>query len=376
MKILQITALYYPQIGGIENYVYQISKRLVEKGHEVTVYTLNIPKTKKYEIIDGIKIHRFESIFSILNNHFSIQMLTELLKKNNYDIIHAHGYLQFSTNYATISVFKNKTPLIITSHGSPDYEGWANYISILYHKSLGLWTLSKASVVIALSASQSRILDKYGAKNITIIPNGINIQNIELESDCNEFRRKYGLTDESIILYVGSIIPRKGIEYLVDAMKNMNSNTVLIIVGGTLKGEEKYKEKLDLKIKEENIQNVIFTGRINDKMLKQAYTIADIFVLPSFAEGLPTVLLEAMAYKKAIIASDIPGNNDLIKNKHNGILVEPRNSKKIADELNHLISKPTERKLLGIDAYNTITTEYAWDKIVERIEAVYYRLLI
>lgn len=371
MKILQVAALYYPHVGGIENYVQQISRRLVERGHDVTIYTLNIPRTNKYEIIDGIKIHRFNARFSLLNNHFSFQMLTELMKKNDYDIIHAHGYLQFTTNYSIISAFKAKTPLIITSHGSIDYEDWKKYVSILYHKSLGLWTLSKASSVIALSPSQYKIVESYGAKNITIIPNGIDIQDIKFESDCNEIRKEYGLNKETIILFVGSIIARKGIEYLIDAMKFINSNAVLLIVGGTLKGEENYKEKIDKKIKEENIKNVIFTGRINKKMLREAYNIADIFVLPSFAEGLPTVLLEAMAYKKAIVASDIPGNSDLIQNGYNGILFRPKDSNELSNRINELIANPNKRKTLGINAFNSISANYSWDQITRNIEKLY-----
>lgn len=377
MKILQVTALYYPHVGGIENYVYQISRRLVEKGHEVTIFTSNIPMTNSYEEIEGIKIYRFNSIFSLLSNHVLCRMFIELIKKHDFDIIHAHGYLQFATNFAVISKLKNKVPLIITSHGSPQhqYNGWKKCVSILYHKSLGKWTLSLADTVIALSFSQCKLLKQYGAKHVQIIPNGISMDNIKPEQNCSEFKRKFQLDSELIVLYVGSITPRKGIEYLIESMKFVRYKSKLVIVGDVLYGKYEYKNKLLNLIENLEIDNVVFTGRISEELLREAYIASDIFVLPSLAEGLPTVLLEAMQHKKAIIASDISGNNDLIQNNYNGILVNVKSSMEIANAINSLMTNPEKIKQLGFRAYNTVKEDYLWENITNNIENVYKKNL-
>ncbi|MDP2218008.1 MAG: glycosyltransferase family 4 protein [Methanolobus sp.] len=375
MKILQIAALYPPHVGGIENHVYQLSNYLSKRGHEVTVYTSTSLNSIKYDICNGVKIHRFESILSPLNNQIVPEILFRLLKNNNFDVIHAHGHLQMTTNFAAISRLKTKLPLVITSHGTVLYDDWKEHLNIIYKETVGKWTLLSANCVIALSPSQATILKEYGIKNIKVIPNGITIDQINEKIDCSEFKTLFGLENKTIILYVGSLIPRKGVEYLVDAMKEIKEDSILVVVGDVLKGNQDYKDKLLEIMQSQNIQNIVFTGRIDSTLLNQAYGAADIFVLPSLSEGLPTVLLEAMAYKKAIIASDIPGNSDLIKNHYTGILVEPRSSKKIAEEIKNLIHKHGEREILGVNAYNAVTTEYVWDSIVEKIESVYKHLL-
>lgn len=371
MKILQVAALYPPHIGGIENHVHQLSRNLVKRGHDVTVYTSNIPKTKKYEVIDGVKIHRFNSIGSPFNNQIIPEMFIKLLNNIDFEVIHAHGHLQLTTNFAAISSFKNKIPLIITSHGTVQYKNWREYINLIYNRTLGKWTLLQADDVIALSPSQANYLQKFGMKNIDIIPNGTNSISSHLNFNSNEFRTEFGLKDETIILYVGGIIPRKGINYLIDAMTEVKSNSVLFIVGDVLGGHPSYKETLLNLVKEKKIKNIIFTGSVNDDRLKEAYIAADIFVLPSLSEGLPTVLLEAMAYKKSIVATDIAGNSDLIINNKNGLLVESHNPNEIAKAINLLIDNPAKRHIFGQNACENIDKMYSWDKITNAIEKVY-----
>lgn len=375
MKILQITALYPPHIGGIENHAHQLSRNLVQRGHDVTVYTSNIPKTKKYEVIDGVKIHRFNSIGSPFNNQIVPEMFIKLLNNADFEVIHAHGHLQLTTNFAAISSLKNKIPLIITSHGTVQYKNWREYVNLIYNRTLGKWTLLQSDRIIALSPSQANYLQKFGVKNTEIIPNGTNLISSGLNFNSDEFRTEFSLKDETIILYVGGLIPRKGINYLIDAMTDVKSNSVLFIVGDVLQGHSDYKEKLLTQIKEKNIKNIIFTGNIDDDKLKETYLAADIFVLPSLSEGLPTVLLEAMAYNKATVATNIPGNSDLITNNENGILVQPENPDEIAKAINLLIDDPHKRETFGQNACEKIDLMYSWDKISDDIEKVYNNIV-
>lgn len=373
MKILQVTALYPPHIGGIENHVFQLSQNLVSRGHEISVYTSNIPKNEKYQITNGVKVHRFNCLFSPMNNQIIPKALFKLIKDKDFDVIHAHGYLHFTTYIAALSTIINKIPLIITLHGTVgdvQYENWKKYIHLIYDKTFSKWILSHANVVIALTPSQELDLFKFGVKNSQVVPNGISLT--ELKNDGNySFRKKYGLTDEIIVLYVGGLIPRKGLDYLIDSIKYCENNFVYVIVGGELEGYNGYKSKLISKIGTENINKVIFTGKVDTSLLKQAYLESDIFVLPSISEGLPTVLLEAMSYKKAVIASNIPGNSDLIMDNYNGILVKPKDSREIANAINYLIQRPDVRMSLGEHACNTIAEKYTWEKITDSIENIY-----
>lgn len=377
MKILQVSSLFPPHVGGIEHHVETLSNKLVEKGHEVTVYTSNVPKSKRHEVINGVEIYRFQSLFSPLNNQFIPGLFFKLISKNRFEIIHVHSHLHISSNIAVFSKIFIKRPIVLTSHGTVNYEGWKNLINVLYNKTMAKWMLKSIDRIIALSSKQADILENLGAdsSNITIIPHGIDLSQINLTGDTEKFKNLYRLNDKNIILFVGGLIPRKGINYLIEAMKYVKFDSVLLIVGGELQGHPGVKEGLEQQVKKLGLKNVLFLGRVSEEDLRCAYVIADVFVLPSISEGLPLTLLEAMAYKKCMIATNIAGNSDVIQNGKNGILVEPENSQKLAEKIDYLLVNEELRKKLGAVARKGIEKKYSWDAAFNKILEVYKEVL-
>ncbi|MDY6894137.1 MAG: glycosyltransferase family 4 protein [Thermotogota bacterium] len=373
MKILQVSSLFPPHVGGIEHHVSELSGRLVSEGHDVTVYTSNVPKSKKKEIIGGVKIFRFKCIFSPLNNQFIPGLFFRLISGNEFDIIHVHSHLHISSVISVLSTRFRKRPVILTSHGTVEYSGWKNIINMLYNGTIARWLLSSADKIIALSSKQSDILVNIGAKqeDIVVIPNWVDLSKISLNINTEEFLSSYKLNNKKIILFVGGLIPRKGINYLIDSMKHVKSDSILLIIGGEIHAHIGVERLLKEQVKRLGLDNVLFLGRVPIEDLECAYNVADIFVLPSLSEGLPLTLLEAMAYKKCVVATDIPGNSDVIKNNENGILFEVGNSAELAEKIDYLLEDDILRGKMGKNARLNIEDKYSLDLAYMKILDVY-----
>lgn len=370
-----MTAAYPPQVGGLEYHVESLSRKLVEAGHVVVVYTMHVPGSKRTGTIDGVEVHRFRSAAAPMNNPVMPGLLRELLRKDDFDVIHAHGYLHATTNMCALRRVFNDTPMVVTSHGAVmGYKGWRGIIERSYHRTVGRCTLSLADRVIALSSTQADIIRGLGvvAGKVAVIPNWIDVSEIHAESGGTGFRETYRLGSGPVILFVGRLQPRKGVEYLVEAMRYTKSEPKLVVIGDELPAYRGSRERLERKAEEYGFkERVIFLGNLSREDIGPAYMAADVFVLPSLAEGLPIVLLEAMAFGRCVLATDIPGNRDLVRNGENGVLFEPMNAVELAHQIDFLLSNDDIRLRLGTEARRNVEQEYSPKVILNRIADVY-----
>jgi len=378
MRILQVTPFYPPHIGGIEYHVEALSRKLVEAGHEVTVYTSNVPKTRKHEVVDGVEVHRFNCPFAPLNNPIMPGLFFKLLRSNKFDIIHTHGYVHLSSNLVALSKIFTRRPFVLTSHGAIlDYKGWRGVIETLYHRSIGKWTLKSAHKVVALTTTQAQILENLGARNsnIAVIPNWVELNQTHLDTDTEGFRRAHKLSNRQVVLFVGGLQPRKGVQYLIEATKYCKTKPAVVIIGDEgpgYRGSRANLEKqvLDLRLDEQ----VMFLGSFPRGKLAAAYKAADLVVLPSLAEGLPLVLLEAMSLGKCVIATRVPGNIDVVKDGWNGVLVEPKNPRELAEKIDLLLTDSALREKLGAQARRDIEQNYSSQAVLDKFLALYQEI--
>ena len=375
MRILQVSPLFYPHVGGIENHVEKLSNRLVEEGHEVTVYTSNIPTSRCHEVIGGLEIFRFKSIFEPLNNPVVPGILLKMIMESNFDVVHVHSHHHLSSNMAVLSKKLNGLPIILTSHGNSNHlVGWKRIIDVAYNKTIAGWMLRSADKVIALTPQHADDLKKLGARqdDVSIIPHGVNLPQINLGTGADKFKEKYGLEDKKVILFVGGLIPRKGLNYLVESMKYINKDTTLLIVGGEIQGHPGVKRSLEKRTKDLGIDGrVFFLGRLGKVDLKLAYISSDLFVFPSIADVFGLVILEAMSYGKCVVASRVPGPSSIIKDLENGVLFEPKNPIDLSKKVNYLLENYDLRMRLGNAARKEVERTYNWDTTFKRILDLY-----
>lgn len=369
MKILQITSTFFPVMGGQEKVVYEISKGLVDKGHEVTILTTDLfsdNKLPKKETIEGMNVVRFENKFFLGGYGYSPKAMN-WLKDNweDYDAIHSHGYNRFLSEFS-VNYLKDKKPAIFTAHGF--HHTKKNYFFKMIHDlTLGKF-LRYAKKCTALTKLDFEKYANLGVKktNIVEIPNGIHLsdfQNIG-EKVLSKVRKKFGLK-EDFILCVGRIHRSKGFQYVIDAIKNLKTN--LVIVGRDFG----YKKELEEKIKKLEVGNKVkFLEEVNDKELISIYKLSEFFILFSEFEGFGVTVLETMAAGKPIIVSDRGSLPLLVEEGKTGFVVPFKNVEKLTKKINFLLKNNSKRVELGENC-KVVSKGYDWKEIINNYEDIY-----
>jgi len=315
MKIAIIVESFLPYaLGGMEIAAYNTAKYLSKRGHEVHVITSLNNELPKESICDGFCTHRIRlwktKIGVIL---FWINIFLAL-KKICPDIIHIHSISSGLPGLLSKKIWR--IPYIVTCHGSDVYLSWK------FKKIRAKLVLKDADMVIALTEYMQKEIQKLYSKKVVVIPNGIELDCFDVLPK-EEIRTKLGIKeDEKILIFVGTLRSIKGVKYLIQAMKSIiqqDPKIKLMLVGD---GEE--KQSLKALSKELNIEkNIKFVGEVPHKNISEYLAAADIFVLPSLSEGFSIVVLEAMASGLPIVATNVKGVPEIVKNGVNGFLVEP-----------------------------------------------------
>jgi len=312
---------------------------------------------------------------------FSFLWLIKILslnKNKSIKLIHAQD-----TGYSGLAaVFAGKIlgiPVVISSHGirhktlEKKYTGKLSKILLKFEHNLDIFTIKKCTSLIAINPIIKKYYEKIVSKKIEIIPIPINSQNFVF-SDTNreKIRKELGVDQRAIVIgYVGRFVPDKNILALLHAFaraEKTNSLLKLVLVGSGIQ-ESKLKEEVSNK----GIQDrVIFCGVRND--VGQILSCFDIFVLPSYVEGLSTALLEAMTAGRAIICSNIPANLELVKDKHEGLLVNPNNPEELKEAIQLLSNNESLRIKLGNNAKKR-ASQYDEDLIFPKILEQYNSLV-
>lgn len=310
MKIAMIGHKRIPsREGGVEIVVEELAKRLVKLGHEVDVYNRkghNVQdknadkenrKIKKYSGINIISVPTVNKKGLDATIYSFIASIMASFRK--YDILHYHAEGSCAMLWLP-HLLKKK--IIVTIHGL-DWQRakWGGFAT-KYIKFAEKCAVKYADEIIVLSKNvQDYFKDTYNRKTI-FIPNGVN----ETKSiSPNIIKEKYNLNKNGYILFLARIVPEKGLDYLIDAYKELNTDKKLVIAGGA-SHTEGFLEHIKEKIK--NNENIIMTGFVQGNELKELYSNCLIYCLPSDVEGMPLSLLEAMSYGRHCLVSDIKEN--------------------------------------------------------------------
>lgn len=370
MRICMIISTPFPPEEGIGYYVYNLSKTLIRKGHEVTVVTRGGLNTK-VDYLEGIKIIRAPFIpiypFHVYLHGFFVN---RILKENegDFDIVHIHTPLS--------PIINTSLPIVSTVHTSVKED--ARHIEVVDTKSFCTKLLTKYVSVpivartIAISESVTTVansvaqeLDRYYAySNALVVGNGVDEHLLEPRSV--ESSDRY-------ILFIGRLSYRKGLFDLLECAKVVcrRYDIKFILVG---KGE--LEQKIHNIIERDGLHDkIILMGHQNRGELVKMYQNATIFVLPSHYEGLPTVLLEAMSCGLPVVATNVSGCPDVVSDGVNGFLVPPKSPEMMAEAISKLLDDEALRNELGRNARKTIEECNTWDCIAGKIEACYQKLL-
>ena len=368
LKLMTVAPYFYPKVGGLANYAYNITRGLKEKYDlEIVIVTSNHREKKdSEEDLFGMKIYKLAKWFKISNtpiNPMWYFQIKNIIKKEKPDVINAHTPVPFISD--VIARVCGDVPFILTYHtGAMMLKGkLIKDLLIKFYESFILKaTLKKAKKIICSSDFvRFDFLKDYTKKTVTITP-GV---------DMNKFKPKIS-NSKNKILFVGSLKEAekyKGLEYLLQAISIVKSgieNIKLIVVGD---GDYvNYYKKLCQKFKID--RNVIFKGELINKNLVREYQQANILVLPSLSESCPIVLLEAMACEKPVVGTNISGIPYVVKNEENGLLFPPKDSKALAEAIITILNNPIFAKKMGENGYKKVKENFTWDKQIEETKNI------
>ncbi len=390
MKIIQVCPKFPPSISGLGNHVYNLSYELSLRGHQVTVLTSNrnniglfkISRAgKPYEkITDNFEVYRLKAYppgIPYADTYGIVPSLIKKLMKLNPDIIHIQSYMRIHSDITSILGRMRSIPSILTVHSFGDIPLRPHLGPLMkfYNHTLGKMDLKFASKIIVLTSNAAEYISQFGCdkEKICIIPNGVNCDDF-LNMPSPWIFKKDNKIDGKVVLFVGALISGKGVQYLIKAMPQVLQecpNIVLIITGGD-GGFQDYLIRLSKKVGIEN--KVLFTGPLYNKKLLEAYSACDVFVLPSKREGLPTVILEAMASEKPVVATNVGGNPEVIEDGINGFLVEYGDEMKLAEKIIYLLKHEDIREKMGKNGRKKVK-DYSWKLIAEETEKVYNEVI-
>jgi len=385
-RILIFAAYFYPDLGGYAKNIHELSQRMVEIGYEIDVVTCNTKGISVQEKIDGISTHRLPC-WNILGGTYPVpkptgrtfKILFQLSRKR-FDLISTQTRF-FSTSLLGLIFTKIKRkPLVHTERGTRHSvlsNKFIEFLGRVFDHTIGSVIVKSAARNVGVSQAACDFLNHLGATNTIIVPNGV---------DTNVFRKvrtdltkRLGLTDATIIVFLGRLIYAKGVQDLISAfpiVRQAIPNVKLLVVG-----DGPYRCQLEeLASRTDCSRDIKFLGQKSQDEIIEILSMADIFVNPSYSEGLPTSVLEAAAIGVPIVATDVGGTSEIIKHGKTGLIVKEREPRQIAEAVILLCgNKQTAKKnlatKLGKAARLKVINDYSWENAVKRTMQVWQEVL-
>ncbi len=366
MKIAMIGQKGIPsRAGGVEIHVEELAAGLAKAGVEVDVYC------RKYYCKNRIKEHRgihLVYIPTISTKHLDAIIYTFLATivalGRGYDVFHYHACGPSSLCWIPKAFGKK---VVCTTHGFDWKRAKWGTIGQDYLK-FGEKMIGKyADEIIVLNDPMKEYFQETYGRETTVIPNGVEAPAL---LDAEIIREKWGLEKGSYILFLGRLVPEKGIHYLIEAYQRLHTDKKLVIAGGSSHSDDYVERLAAMSIDNDNI---IMTGFVSGKTLEELYSNAFLYVLPSDVEGLPISLLEAMSYKRCCLISDIKEN--ITTSKDNAFSFKRGNIQDLYEKLKEIEALPGEELVrLGEQAGQYVVNTYRWENVVAKTMEVYEKV--
>ncbi len=379
MKIAHINMFYYPTFGGVEKVMQELAERQVKEGHEVHVFCCDSDKYSrikiKEETINGVNVHRYPYWFRLSLSTFIWPSLLWKLPRYKFDIVHTHVsghlYILFAGIVSRIKKFRH----IHTTHCPWTDSKFRPFVlrPFLFLNDLTFNRISFSMIdkVISITPWEIPILKKFTKESkIEVIPNGMD-DILFKKVTPNNFKKKNNLSSP-LILFFGRLNPTKGPENLAKAAVELTEEGHKINFVWVGPDEGKVDEVKEL-IKP--YKNMRYLGPIKGKEnIAEMYQASDIYVLPSYREGLPLTIFEAMASGLPIIASPVNGIPFEMKEPENGLFVNYGDIKGLKKAILKLLNNKTLSKKISENNIKK-SKQYNWDIIYKRYMEEYKKLL-
>jgi glycosyltransferase involved in cell wall biosynthesis len=356
--ILQITPYYPPHLGGLERVVEHLANQLGQR-HDVRVITtaLGADGAARRDGAGRVTVRRHRAV-EVAHTALAPGLPVSLaLRAPRNAVLHLHCAHALMPELVALTARMRRQRFILHFHLDVDASGRFGRLLPAYKKHVFGRALRAAAGVIVLTEAQGAFVrDTYGvrAERVYVVPNGVGASYFMPVREAAERPLR--------LLYVGRLSAQKNVARLLDAMVLLREPVRLRIVG-----DGELREKLEARAAELGLKDVEFSGGLLGEDLVRAYTDADAFVLPSDKEGMPLVALEAMAAALPVIATDVPGNAELLAEV--GLLAAPE-PVALAAAIDSIAADPSLRLRLA-ERSAAAAPDYSWEAVAARVEQVY-----
>ncbi|MCW4028380.1 MAG: glycosyltransferase family 4 protein [Candidatus Bathyarchaeota archaeon] len=388
LSVMMLSWEYPPRvIGGISPHIYFLSKYLAQQDVKVYVVTCDFPDAPAHEVIDGVEVYRVDSYKNpspdfatwVYLMNMNMQKETAAIMRKiggKIDVIHAHDWLVANAGIGLKHIFRK--PLLVTMHSTElgRRDGLHTTAERMIHETEAWLTYEAWKVICCSDYMISHVKYAFGLPNdkLVMVPNGVNTQGYDnITEDCQQFRSKFALPEEKVVLFVGRLVYEKGIHVLINAVPKILSkvNAKFIIVGSGY-----MKEQLLNIVRSMGLEHkVMFQGFMDEATLLRLQKCADVSVVPSLFEPFGIVALEAMAAKSPVVASDTGGLSEIIQHDVTGVKVFPNNPDSLAWGITKVLLDDNYARALSENAYRVVQQRYDWGKIAEQTKRIYEGVL-
>lgn len=389
MNVLQVTLGFYPAVhwGGPVKIVHQNALELLRRGHRVTVLCTNLldkrhkirPQTFEDEI-DGIRV--------VYLNTWNIPQwpgtlgpiwLPDLVSRfadeiGQYDVVHLHGYRNLMSQQLLPLLQKHRVPLVIQPHGGMPVIVNSFFIKRLYDRILGQRILQRAQAFIALQPLEKQQILAHGVpgSKITVIPNGLNLNDIPRNLPRGRFRKQFHIPlDVPLILFLGRINRKKGVDMLIEAFARLPEKRAWLAIVGPDDGQLVEAQAL---VRQYRLgERVVFTGSLSGEIIWSAYQDADLFVLPCRTDTFPTTIMEACALETPMVITEGCEMADLVRGEIADIV--PFDADIFADAMQKLLKDRQRYHQYQENCQRLMNTTFSIRATVDRLENLYQRMV-
>ena len=379
IKIYFLTTWF--QKGGAETALKTLASGLKDN-YDITIFVFNPKANNDLTCFKGIKVEKLKTFkiyksFSVIS---PIKLISVILELRTANILFAHQYYTFSSFIGALSSLIWNKPLIIKPLAPipteyPPTSRLQIFIGNFLNRSLFYFVLKRAKFITVTSNFEKNYIQRIGIDSgkVRVIVDGIDDIFYEYEPSVNErleFIRTYKIPRGSkILLYVGRICEMKGLSVLVKVLLDVLKvfpHTYLFLVG---EGPTEYKNNLKSLIHELGVRdNVIFTGYV-DKDLLHFYATADVFVNPSFMECSPMAVREAIAMGLHVVATNVGGTKEFVRNNLDGLLVPVGEGTQLGDAIIELLSRINGK-------LKTFKEHFTWDSYINGMKKIFEKSLV
>ena len=366
MRILEVTPYFHPHYGGVESHVLGLSMHLQQRGHTIEVVTSRYARMPVRETVRGLPVNRVTQWLNLFNTPVAPGFGGHIAA-TEADVVHVHSPPPFTELFAARGARKAGKPLVITYHCDLELRGRLGSLMVRgYQRYAGQRPLQAAKRIISTTESYAATSRALWNREVEVVPNAVDTDRFHPSNNGEHIRSRLSPDDQPLALFVGRLVPHKGVGILVRALSRLERGRLVVV------GDGPYRNWLEGLVRSKGLgERVVFAGPIGDAWLPAYYAACDTVVLPSTSrlEAFGIVGLEGMASGKPLVLSDIPGVRDVITGEE-GHIVEPLDPDALAGALEDIWDYPERARQMGVRGRERAEREFAWPRVAEKIEQV------